>query len=182
MQKICHGGGRYSRTRGVPKPASAALSKPSNLLATSLLSNWHFIRCDPISKDNKNVPKLLQRRLARLSPQQAYSLINIGGLMLGLTTGTLYTGNATPSPLGPALQSSLPALKYVVRVREESESLTGYAQKALYQKSIYAEPDFFHIMTFPAIEGDPAATLREGSGVVLTLRAARRPRSHRRVC
>jgi putative ABC transport system permease protein len=136
------------------------------------------------------------------------SIVNIGGLMLGLTTGiviclfivcafgfdkfhanykaihllemnhkyagTIYTDNWTPAPLGPVLQNEMPALKYVVRVREESESLTRYGEKAIYQKSIYAEPDFFRMMTFPAIEGDPITTLREGSGAVLTQRAARR--------
>jgi putative ABC transport system permease protein len=136
------------------------------------------------------------------------SIVNIIGLMLGLTTGivislfliyafeadkfhtnykaihllemnevfagTLYTGGLTPGPLGPALQSEIPALKYVVREREEGESLTRYEERAIYQRSIYTEPDFFRMMTFPAIEGDPAATLRNGSAVVLTQRAARR--------
>ena len=136
------------------------------------------------------------------------SIVNIGGLMLGLTTGivislfliyafeadkfhtnykaihllemnedfagTLYTGGLTPGPLGPALQGEIPALKYVVREKEEGESLTRYEEKAIYQRSIYTEPDFFRMMTFPAIEGDPVATLRNGSAVVLTQSAARR--------
>ena len=136
------------------------------------------------------------------------SFINIGGLMLGLTTGivislfvvfafgfdrfhtnykqihlvemnqafsgTLYTGNATSCLLGPALKAAMPALKYVVRAREEGESLTRVAEKALYQKSLYVDPDFFHMMTFPAIEGDPTSTLREARGVILTQSAARR--------
>jgi putative ABC transport system permease protein len=136
------------------------------------------------------------------------SIINIGGLMLGLTTGiiicllvvytfgfdkfhtnyksihllemnqnfagTIYTGNWTPAPLGPILQKEVPVLKYVVRAREESQSLTAYGDKAIYQKGMYAEPDFFRMMTYPAIEGDPIATLQGGRGVVLTERAARR--------
>jgi len=136
------------------------------------------------------------------------SIINIGGLMLGLTTGiiiclmvvymfgfdkfhanyksihllemnenfagTVYTGSWTPAPFGPVLQKEVPGLKYVVRAREEGQSLTAYGEKAIYQKGMYAEPDFFRMMTFPAIEGDPIATLREGSGVVLTESAARR--------
>jgi len=135
------------------------------------------------------------------------SIINIGGLMLGLTTGiiicllvvytfgfdkfhanyksihllemnqnfagTIYTGSWTPAPLGPVLQKEVPALKYVVRAREEGQSLTAYGEKAIYQKGMYAEPDFFRMMTFSAIEGDPVATLREGSGIVLTESAAR---------
>lgn len=134
------------------------------------------------------------------------SVLNIGGLMLGLTTGiiiclwlffefgfdkfhpnyrdirlvemnqvfagTLYTGNQTASPLGPALKSAMPALKYVVRVAKEGESLTRYAEKVIYQKSIYAEPELFHMMNFPAMEGNAVAALRDGSGVVLTQSAA----------
>ena len=136
------------------------------------------------------------------------SIVNIGGLMLGLTTGivislfliyafeadkfhtnykaihllemnedfagTVYTGGLTPGPLGPALQGEIPALKYVVREKEEGESLTRYEEKAIYQRSIYTEPDFFRMMTFPAVAGDPVATLRNGSAVVLTQSAARR--------
>jgi putative ABC transport system permease protein len=136
------------------------------------------------------------------------SIVNVGGLMLGLTTGiviclllvyafecdkfhanykaihllemnqnfagTIYTGNLTPAPLGPVLQKEMPTLKYVVRVKEDGEALTSYGEKAIYQKGIYAEPDFFRMMTFPAIEGDPMATLRNGSGVVLTQTAVRR--------
>ena len=125
------------------------------------------------------------------------SVVNIGGLMLGLTTGiiicmlmvyvfgadkfhanykaiylvemnqnyagNIYTNSWTPSPLGAALRSEIPALKYVVRVRKENQSLTRFEEKAVYQESIYAEPDFFRIMTFPAAEGDPVTTLRNGS-------------------
>ena len=65
-------------------------------------------------------------------------------------------------------------MKYVARTGEEGQSLTRYEEKAIYQKSIYTEPDFFQMMTFPTIEGDPVATLLEGSGVVLTQSAARR--------
>ncbi|MES1217129.1 MAG: FtsX-like permease family protein [Bacteroidota bacterium] len=144
----------------------------------------------------------------RLLRNRLVSIINIGGLMLGLTTGIiiclvlvyvfgfdkfhknykdihvvemnqsfggiLNTGSATPGPLGPAVRKAIPGLKYVVRTQDGGQSLTRYKEKIIYQKSIYAEPDFFHMMTFPALEGDPVATLREGSGVVLTQSAAQR--------
>jgi hypothetical protein len=146
--------------------------------------------------------------LRNLLRNKVTSIVNIGGLMLGLTTGiviclfmvyafgfntfhanykaihlvemnqdfagTIYTGGHTPSPLGPALRSEVPGLKYVVRSSVESESLTRYEENAIYQKAVYADPDFFHMMTFPAVEGDPVATLRDGSSVVLTQTAARR--------
>jgi putative ABC transport system permease protein len=136
------------------------------------------------------------------------SIINIGGLILGLTTGiviclllvyafgfdkfhknykdiylvetnvfhigNLNTYSSSPGPLRAAIQRTIPGLKYVVRTEEAGEALTRYNEKAIYQKSFYAEPDFFHMMTFPSLEGDPVSTLRDGSGVVLTQRAAAR--------
>jgi putative ABC transport system permease protein len=136
------------------------------------------------------------------------SVINIGGLMLGLTTGIVIclmlvyafsfdkfhanykdihllelnlpqagiirTYGSTPGPLRAAIQTTIPGLKYVVRTEGAGESLTRYNDKAIYQNSLYAEPDFFHMMTFPSLEGDPVSTLRDGSGVVLTQRAAAR--------
>jgi hypothetical protein len=53
--------------------------------------------------------------------------------------GTIYTGSWTPAPLGPVLQKEVPGLKYVARAREESQSLTAYGEKAIYQKGMYAE-------------------------------------------
>lgn len=136
------------------------------------------------------------------------SIINIGGLMLGLATGiviclllvyafgfdkfhknytdihlvemnqvyvgTMHTSSATPGPLGPAIQNKIAGLKYVVRTEQVGETLTRYNEKVIYQKSIYTDPDFFNMMTFPAMEGDPAAALRDGSAVVLTQSAVRR--------
>ena len=93
--------------------------------------------------------------LRNLLRNKSTSVINIGGLILGLTTGiviclvmvyafgfdkfhahykdiyllemnqpyagTLYTGNETPGPLGPALQKEIPSLKYVVRTQVASQ-------------------------------------------------------------
>jgi putative ABC transport system permease protein len=135
------------------------------------------------------------------------SIINVGGLMLGLATsiviclllvyassfdgfhthlkdiyqvklnvleaGNINTKSSTPGPLGPAIQKEIPSLKYVVRT-QETVSLTRYHETAIYQKALYADSDFFKMMTFPALEGDPISTLRSGSGVVLTQRAAKR--------
>jgi putative ABC transport system permease protein len=138
---------------------------------------------------------------------KASAIINIGGLMIGLTTGiviclflmewtsldrfqvnyktihllelnekigsNIVTGNATPALLGPILKANMPSLKYVVRESGGNRSLLQAGDKIVFQQSIYAEPDFFHMMTFPAIIGDPVATLRDNSSVVLTQTAAR---------
>jgi putative ABC transport system permease protein len=135
------------------------------------------------------------------------AIINIGGLMVGLTIGiviclfvlewtgldkfqanfntihllelnekigsNVVTGNATPAPLGPILKAGLPSLKYVVRQSGQNRSLLQAGDKIVFQQSIYAEPDFFNMMTFPAVAGDPVAALRDNSSVVLTQRTAR---------
>jgi len=88
--------------------------------------------------------------------------------------GNISTGNATSTLLGPAIQSGIPGMKYVVRTRNAGENLTRYGDKLIYQRCVYVEPDFFRMMTFPAIEGNPVSTLQEGSGVVITEIAARR--------
>jgi putative ABC transport system permease protein len=135
------------------------------------------------------------------------AIINIGGLMIGLTTGiviclfvmewtsvdtfqanystihllelnekigsSIVTGNATPAPLGPILKAGMPSLKYVVRQSGENRSLLQAGDKIVFQQSIYAEPDFFRMMTFPAVAGDPIAALRDNSSVVVTQSTAR---------
>jgi ABC-type antimicrobial peptide transport system permease subunit len=134
-------------------------------------------------------------------------LINIGGLMIGLTTGVvilLYvmsmvdidrtqknlrdigllmindnlnsevnTSGHTPGNLASVIRGTVPLLKYVVRTSDPSSALVRVGDKALYQTGLYAEPDYFSMMTYPAVQGDPAAVLRGGSAVVLTQSAAR---------
>ena len=133
------------------------------------------------------------------------SLINIFGLMLGLTSGililltllhminwnrfhknyadiqllelnqtlsgTIYTGSTTPAPLAPALVAEYPGIRYAVRTIA-SQSLVRFNDKALYQQGLYTEPDFFKLMTFPALEGNPAAALGSMNSIVLTRSAA----------
>jgi len=135
------------------------------------------------------------------------SVINIGGLMVGLAVGIIIllyvmdrlgydrfnknhaaihqvlfnhpvsgdiaTEWITPIPLGPAIRTEMPALKYVVRTRENTW-LVRYGDKSLYQAGLYAESDYFHMMTFPALEGDPVAALMKTGSVVLTQSAAQR--------
>ena len=88
--------------------------------------------------------------------------------------GTIYTNAATSPLLGPALQKALPQLKDVVRTVDGGQSVTAYGDKSLYQKSMFAEPNMFQMMTFPALAGDPVKALRQAGGVVLTETAARR--------
>lgn len=87
--------------------------------------------------------------------------------------GNIRTGSGTPGPLGPVLRNEMPDLKYVVRT-QEGGPLVRYGNKSLYQRAIYTEPDYFPMMSFPAIEGDPVVALKGNKTVVLTQRTAQR--------
>ncbi|CAL1518428.1 hypothetical protein MMC2321_02171 [Chitinophaga sp. MM2321] len=88
--------------------------------------------------------------------------------------GETSTGRTMPGPLAASLRSEIPELKYVVRTSQRSRELIGAGDKSLYQNGIYAEPDYFNMMTFPALEGDPVAALRDPGAVVLTESTAKR--------
>lgn len=148
--------------------------------------------------------KMAWRNLIR---NRVSSAINIGGLMMGLTTGIIIclyivnqigfdsfhtnydnihllmknqnlstnieTRRTTPAPLGPTLPAKIPNIKYTARVTEIT-SLVGLYEKKIYQKSIATDPDFFKIMTFPAIDGDPTEVLQDASSVIITESLAKR--------
>jgi putative ABC transport system permease protein len=88
--------------------------------------------------------------------------------------GDIHTGDNVCGPLGPLLLQEMPELKYVVRTTSENDQLIMVGDKSLYESGMYAEPDYFNMMTFPAVAGDPAAALRDGSSVVITQKAARK--------
>ena len=99
---------------------------------------------------------------------------NIQRLELNQTVnGNIFTGSTTPAPLAPALLAAYPGIRYAVRTIG-SQSLVRFGDKALYQQGLYTEPDFFKLMTFPALEGNPAATLGNPNSIVLTQSAALR--------
>jgi putative ABC transport system permease protein len=136
------------------------------------------------------------------------TLINIGGLSIGLAAGiiillwindefsfdtfhknradifkvmqnqqrqgTWFTDDATQGPLAKKLQLELPEIKYISRSAFGGQQLIQSGPKSLYQQSIYTDPDYFHIFTYPAISGDPVAALQEPGNIMLTESAAAR--------
>jgi len=147
----------------------------------------------------KSYFKMACRMLAK---NKLFSIINIGGLSVGLATGIILllvitdelsydkfhtnlkdvyvlmvnhtiggdisTGRATPGPLAASLRNELPDIKYVVRFSDESEQLVRAGEKSIYKAAVYADPDFFKMLSFPGIEGDAAAALNDPSSVVIT--------------
>jgi putative ABC transport system permease protein len=86
--------------------------------------------------------------------------------------GAWTTGDVTQGPLAKKLKEDLPETKYVSRSAFGGQQLVLSGNKSLYQESLYTDPDYFNIFTYPAISGDPVAALREPGNVVLTESAA----------
>ncbi|HVW60402.1 MAG TPA: ABC transporter permease, partial [Puia sp.] len=74
--------------------------------------------------------------------------------------GVIHTGNNVCAPLAPLLRQEMPELKYVVRTTSGNSQLIRVGDKSLYEEGIYADPDYFNMMTFPALAGRPAAALQ----------------------
>jgi len=88
--------------------------------------------------------------------------------------GDIHTGDNVCGPLAPMIRQEMPELKYVVRTTSATDQLIVAGDKSLYEAGMYVEPDYFNMMTFPAVSGDPVAALRDGGSVVITQKAARK--------
>ena len=88
--------------------------------------------------------------------------------------GGIHTGRSTAGPLAPALRHEMPEVKYAARVADAGDQLVRVGNKSIYESAMYTEPEFFNMMSFPAIEGNPVAALQDGSSAVITRRAAKR--------
>ncbi len=89
-------------------------------------------------------------------------------------SGDINTGKATPGPLAASVRDEIPGIKYVTRVSEGSQELIKTGNKMMYQEVVYSDPDFFNMMTLPAIEGNPVEALHEPSSVVITKSTAKK--------
>ncbi|HXB94125.1 MAG TPA: ABC transporter permease, partial [Puia sp.] len=87
--------------------------------------------------------------------------------------GQVSTGSSVPGGLANAIRTTIPDVKYAAR-GAYGTSLLNYKDKSLDQRSIYADPDFFRIMTYPAVQGDPFSALNDPSSVVMTETAAKK--------
>jgi len=88
--------------------------------------------------------------------------------------GVTYTFEALPAPLAAALRAEIPEVKRAARFSWRGQHLLNVGEKAFYERGYYAEPDFFNILTFSAVKGDPAAALQDAGSVVITERTARK--------
>lgn len=88
--------------------------------------------------------------------------------------GRIFTTQSVPGTLAPALQNEIPEIKYAARVSYSGQNLISFKDKAIYEEGMYADADYFRIMTFPAIAGNPVAALKEANAIVITASAAKK--------
>lgn len=84
------------------------------------------------------------------------------------------TGDATAGPMAAAFRSEMPETRYAARVTYFDNQLLEIGDKTIYESGIYAEPDLFKIMTFPAVQGNPVNALHDDNAVVITQQTAKR--------
>lgn len=102
-------------------------------------------------------------------------LPNIYALMstskVGGETGV---STSVQGPLAALIREQIPEVKYISRLGSGGQGLLHSGEKALYERTVYVEPDYFRIMTFPAIAGNPVAALQQTGSVVITERTAKK--------
>jgi len=86
----------------------------------------------------------------------------------------IQTGMVTSGPLASTLRNEMPEIKYAARVSQAGDQLIRVGEKSTYEVGMFAEPDFFHIMHFPVLAGDPVAALKEAGSVVISERMAKK--------
>jgi putative ABC transport system permease protein len=88
--------------------------------------------------------------------------------------GEISAGTSVSGPLAGVIRNDIPEVKYISRFGSGGQGLIKSGEKALYEKTVYVEPDYFRMMTFPAIAGDAVKALEQSGSVVITARTAQK--------
>lgn len=88
--------------------------------------------------------------------------------------GQTVTGQSVPGRLAAILRNQVPEVQHMSYIADVNDYLLSYKGKSIYERGLYAEPDLFNIMQFPAVKGDPVAALQEAGSIVLSEQTARK--------
>jgi ABC-type antimicrobial peptide transport system permease subunit len=88
--------------------------------------------------------------------------------------GQIVTGQSMTGMVAPLLRNQVPEVQYVSYVADVNSHLLSYKEKSIYEKGLYAEPDLFNIMRFPAVKGNPVAALRDVGSIVISEHTAQK--------
>ncbi|MEZ4899757.1 MAG: ABC transporter permease, partial [Saprospiraceae bacterium] len=82
------------------------------------------------------------------------------------------TIEATPGPLATALQVDLPEVRFATKVIPATfnagQGVIAVEEKHLKASGKYASRDYFHVFSYPLLQGDPSQVLSQKNGVVIS--------------
>ena len=87
--------------------------------------------------------------------------------------GDIKTGNTTPGPLAASVRNEIPEIKYAARTLQQGD-LVRNEDKIIYTNDIYTDADFFNIMSFSVLQGNPADALTQPNSAVITESTAKK--------
>jgi putative ABC transport system permease protein len=91
--------------------------------------------------------------------------------------GSLIPDATTPSPLAPAMQTEMPEVASVTRVRPNwgRSYLIKYGDKKIAEEKLYGvDSSFFDVFTFPFLQGNSGSVFKDVNSIVLTETSARK--------
>lgn len=86
--------------------------------------------------------------------------------------GEIVTSESVPGPMAAALKEQVPEIRYAARATFSARQIVTAGGKSLYEEGMYADPDLFRMMNFPAVSGDAVASLAGSGSAVITESAA----------
>lgn len=72
------------------------------------------------------------------------------------------------SDIAPAIKNEFPEVSNAVRLSSQSLVISSNKEKKFKTKSIFVDPDFFDVFTFPLLRGEKTTILTEPNTVVIT--------------
>ncbi len=84
------------------------------------------------------------------------------------------TGSSTAGPMAATFRNEIPETKYAARVTYFGNQIIKAGDKTIYESGMYADPNIFNMMSFPALQGDPVTALKDPNTVVLTEKTAKK--------
>ncbi|WP_276482814.1 ABC transporter permease [Paraflavitalea pollutisoli] len=88
--------------------------------------------------------------------------------------GEIGVGTSVPGPLAADVKANLPEVQRISRFAGSGQTLITTEEKSVYETTVFAEPDYFRMMTFPALSGDPVKAMEGSGSVVITARTAQK--------
>ncbi|MRG44670.1 FtsX-like permease family protein [Chitinophaga sp. SYP-B3965] len=88
--------------------------------------------------------------------------------------GDIGTSRSVAAPLAPILRDEVPDIKYAARTSYPDQQIIHAGENSFYERGMYADPAFFQMLSFDAIEGNPITALQDPGSVVITERTAKK--------